>query len=807
MSGQDRIGKIISDLKVLSLLSTGQTLSSSTMTIIPHNAWSSSVWRRYAGEDRKQTIAHIKGIFTEAITILKFNYNLDIVNSLEPAIKGFSSLKETYKGDYYTIAEIDRIIEITRKEASALRQSFSTQSHSSTYDKLDNTSQEEIDPVLEQCVEDVVRAEILKTLSSDNSDTDPQEDIGPDVNQCEETDILSAMTNYDSNNQTSKDDDSTQKICPDEDHKTEGIIRSEDASNIEELVSSSDRSCSKETTKDTISSNGSSNNSEDNSVLCNDTPIHVVNTETHTCNEVVSENLNNKVETKPSGIFNSKIPPQFHHLFISTNREVNLPPGGNSERVSTDSFDNIAEPIHTEVKQDIGLWSDTERVKELVKSASNKIAKIVVETSDQTTNNITHIPVAGMKLQDNGISDSAVSKSPKSETKIETTIIEDMYNVEPKSKCIDERIKSVMESEIIVNHSMKKVLQINNDSLQVNDPTNEVNHGIDQFNQEIEEVNNELEDVNQETEVNQEIDEVNNELEDVNQEIDEVNAELEVNQETEVSKLETIKENSQEIGELKIEDDLYIKETEPLPVSIIRTDLDAEYSSEYDEDMKQDLSDEFIKNIQDIKKNGRKIEEIKTGHGYSHSVHYTQTHTTSSDRLFSNYSGTSLAIVLSENQGGTTDTATHNIGTERFDVRRDPETIYLPMEYDVEAQEWRPNTTLDVLSDTRSEMESPTRFESNVSDGTTNKYPGAAVKSKYEQRTNTNTTRCPAFNSERSKSDGIFEEMDSTPPIIKLAKAFKRWVETISDENNEESEEYNSSGRITPETNTGLIIL
>ncbi len=112
---------IISNLKILASLTPGQTLSTSSMTIIDHNAWSSSLWRSYARENRKDTITFIKGIFIEAVSILKLYPCKELFDNFEPAFKGFLNLKETYKADYYTIAEIDRIIAKCRLDISDLQ--------------------------------------------------------------------------------------------------------------------------------------------------------------------------------------------------------------------------------------------------------------------------------------------------------------------------------------------------------------------------------------------------------------------------------------------------------------------------------------------------------------------------------------------------------------------------------------------------------------------------------------------------------------------------------------------------------------
>jgi hypothetical protein len=126
MLSQDRISKLLGDLKILSSLTPGKTISESTMSVIDHNTWSGTFWRTYAGENRKQTVAYVKGILLEALSILKLydgnSYNNEIFISLETATRGFAFLKETYKGDYYIIADIDSIIESIKKELQIIRE-------------------------------------------------------------------------------------------------------------------------------------------------------------------------------------------------------------------------------------------------------------------------------------------------------------------------------------------------------------------------------------------------------------------------------------------------------------------------------------------------------------------------------------------------------------------------------------------------------------------------------------------------------------------------------------------------------------
>lgn len=103
--------KIISDLELISSIQPGQTLSISSMTVLNHKSWGSSLLRRYNGEDRKSTIGFIEGVLIESVSFCELSLDPAMFLGIESALKGFLSLKETYKRDYYTIGEIDRIVD------------------------------------------------------------------------------------------------------------------------------------------------------------------------------------------------------------------------------------------------------------------------------------------------------------------------------------------------------------------------------------------------------------------------------------------------------------------------------------------------------------------------------------------------------------------------------------------------------------------------------------------------------------------------------------------------------------------------
>jgi hypothetical protein len=109
MSGQDIKLRILSDLKIISEIRSGYTLSPTTMSIIDHNSWSTSFWRSYSGETRKNTIATIKTIFNDAIRLLEIDPTQELILAIDEGLRGFGNLRDTYREDYLLIAELNRI--------------------------------------------------------------------------------------------------------------------------------------------------------------------------------------------------------------------------------------------------------------------------------------------------------------------------------------------------------------------------------------------------------------------------------------------------------------------------------------------------------------------------------------------------------------------------------------------------------------------------------------------------------------------------------------------------------------------------
>ena len=747
MSGQDRIVKIISDLKVLSLLRVNQTLSTSSMTIIPHNAWSSSVWRRYAGEDRKQTISFIKGIFVEALAILKFNPSQNVFDCIEPALKGFASMKETYRGDYYTIAEVDHIIETIRKELHGMRHNFnlsdSIQDSTSTVsyedplkadilsrlNALDINSQEpssDKESALEEYVQEIIREELSKKTTDES-------------NNSQEEDIIGAMTA----------DMTIQKICTNTNNETDESTRSEDSSNIEELVSTSDRNSSEETTTDTVYSCCSSNSSEDNIILCNDPSIPITS----------QDNI------------------------ISCN--------------------NSSDPI---IPEDNIIPCDNSSVS-VISEGDNSSVSVISEDDNSC------IPVVSEESYVDGTScyfDEETSAGSPYYSDEETYNTDD-YVVDTEKLCPFSGYKSYNTSNVENADSHDSSPIYSNDSSPVNSNDNSPIYSNDDFpinsndNSPIYSNDNSPVDSNDNSPVN------SNDNSPVNSNDNSPVNSFDYNQNTRYSRIpprfhhllpkevpcvsfESFESNDDnleisknadlnilgDMSQVTAVDSLNSKENKnKIPYGfqqgIVRTDLNDEYSSN---DVKVDQPDEFIKNIYSNESEGsqcqirrRRINTESTEKSYS------ATFTSCS-------AGTSLGCIIPGNRTNT------NCFIRREDYSiEDDKPVCVSMEYNVEPwREERSDISVVISSNIQSACESGVESQ---------------IRSEFSEtsRKSNETTpfiRCPGFipNPPKTKATRNIKEVISTPPIIRLAKAFKQWIDSITSDNDVEYEEIDTSGGV-----------
>ena len=94
----DIVEELLKKLEILANIKEGQTISTyGTLSIIEHNAWSTTVWRKYAGENRQKTVENVKGILDDAMDHID---NIVVRNMVIKAMQGVANLKVTYKNDF-----------------------------------------------------------------------------------------------------------------------------------------------------------------------------------------------------------------------------------------------------------------------------------------------------------------------------------------------------------------------------------------------------------------------------------------------------------------------------------------------------------------------------------------------------------------------------------------------------------------------------------------------------------------------------------------------------------------------------------
>ena len=112
----------LADLQIISTLQKGQTFSPISRQNIDHNSWSCTLWRSYNKENRKSTISYIRERFMEVLDYYHLNKNSEILITLDEALIGFQNLKETYKGDYAIIGEINSVLEEVKYKLRSIKE-------------------------------------------------------------------------------------------------------------------------------------------------------------------------------------------------------------------------------------------------------------------------------------------------------------------------------------------------------------------------------------------------------------------------------------------------------------------------------------------------------------------------------------------------------------------------------------------------------------------------------------------------------------------------------------------------------------
>ena len=92
-------------LRLISSIRPGQTLSTSSMSIVPHRSWRTSYSRRLAGDNRVKTRDAIVEIVTTGLEIiLKAKENQGYIELLEDTALSLQFLGQTYEGDPETVS-------------------------------------------------------------------------------------------------------------------------------------------------------------------------------------------------------------------------------------------------------------------------------------------------------------------------------------------------------------------------------------------------------------------------------------------------------------------------------------------------------------------------------------------------------------------------------------------------------------------------------------------------------------------------------------------------------------------------------
>lgn len=365
MSGQDKRDKILSDLRQLSLLEPGKTLSVSTMTVVDHGSWSSSIWRRYAREDRKQTLAHIRAIFSEALSLLELAPSTDLANSFEPALRGVSHLKETYRGDYYVIGEINRIIETTQARLSeVIRYIFRSSVNSEDNNKVASHNEPEGKQEEGESADDAIWAEIVNEIDS----------LASDVPVTLEQD---------------------QKICPNEDNEGESVSNT---SYFEKVVSSPNRDSSPETINKSIDSSSSIGSATD--CVCVPTSDIIYITRGDHIKDLVlaASDDTTKIVLEASNEIKKSVNERINNSDFSKSRQADSP-GDIIDRKNMDTFDFTGEQLIdlSEVMidpEDLTLGTDE----------SEKVIKNISTPKDIAN----HVNVSTSPFNSSGVPDAVV---------------------------------------------------------------------------------------------------------------------------------------------------------------------------------------------------------------------------------------------------------------------------------------------------------------------------------------------------------------------------------------------------------------
>lgn len=159
MSDSNSTLKILSNLNIIATLTIGKTLSTTSMQVIDHNSWATSIWRKYRKENRAITIDKIKEIINDGMSILESLPSEEIITSLINALNGFETLADTYKSDYYTENNIRNFLVASRERMAN--------------NKLSSIDNAEPDEIIAIIVQETLRDELLVNNMAEESIDQP----------------------------------------------------------------------------------------------------------------------------------------------------------------------------------------------------------------------------------------------------------------------------------------------------------------------------------------------------------------------------------------------------------------------------------------------------------------------------------------------------------------------------------------------------------------------------------------------------------------------------------------------------------
>jgi hypothetical protein len=111
-------------LKLLADLNPGDTINVSTMSIVKHNSYYTSIKRWVFSENRHKTLIQIENSISDALFSLKSKFNMPLFQELLKSSTGLQSLLITYHGDEVSMFRLMKCIKIIEAYKTAIEQSW-----------------------------------------------------------------------------------------------------------------------------------------------------------------------------------------------------------------------------------------------------------------------------------------------------------------------------------------------------------------------------------------------------------------------------------------------------------------------------------------------------------------------------------------------------------------------------------------------------------------------------------------------------------------------------------------------------------